>query len=174
MAELQRFTTEYIATEDRLRLSGEIGAQSTVVLWLTQRLLNRLIAPLGRWLELQREMEVTMRSRAVGLQSHAMQSFAQQAAAAALAPQAPVQAAMGQSSWLVDSLDLALGDNGVVLTFKPQAQGAEGVQLTLHTQSLRQWLNIVHDQCRKAEWPLDSWPDWLAGASPDAVCAVMH
>ena len=46
MAELQRCTTEYIATEDRLRLSGEIGTQSTVVLWLTQRLLNRLMPPL--------------------------------------------------------------------------------------------------------------------------------
>lgn len=33
MAELQRITTE-----DRFRLSGEVGAQSTVVLWLTQRL----------------------------------------------------------------------------------------------------------------------------------------
>lgn len=176
MAELQRFTTEYIATEDRLRLSGEIGAQSTVVLWLTQRLFNRLIAPLCGWLEQQLEAAGSMRSHAVGLQSHAMQSFAQQAAAAALAPQVPVQAAMGQSSWLVESLDLARGDNGVVLTFKPQAQSAECIQLTLQTQSLRQWLNIVHDQYRKAEWPIDPWPGWLAGASalPGAVCAVMH
>lgn len=169
MAELQRFTTEYIATEDRLRLSGEIGAQFTVVLWLTQRLLKRLIPPLCEWLERQSDG-----AAADGLRSHAMQSFAQQAAVAALQPQAPVQAAAGPYGGLVDVVNLTRGDNGVVLTFQPQGPGAEGIALTLHTQPLRQWLNIVHAQYCQAEWPLDPWPEWLAGASPDAVCAVMH
>lgn len=31
MAALQRFTTEYIDAEDRLRLSGELGPQETVL-----------------------------------------------------------------------------------------------------------------------------------------------
>lgn len=39
---LQRITTEYIEAEDRIRLAGEAG-EKTMVLWLTQRFLNRLI-----------------------------------------------------------------------------------------------------------------------------------
>ena len=42
MAELQRFTTEYVEIEDRIRLAGETAPGHTVVLWLTQRLLARL------------------------------------------------------------------------------------------------------------------------------------
>jgi hypothetical protein len=35
---LDRTTTEYIDTEDRLRLSGQYADGSAVVIWLTQRL----------------------------------------------------------------------------------------------------------------------------------------
>lgn len=50
---LQRITTEYIDHEDRLRLAGEDAQGQTTVLWLTQRLLNRLIPHLCQWLEQQ-------------------------------------------------------------------------------------------------------------------------
>ena len=40
-AALQRVTTAYVADEDRLRLTGELSDGDAVVLWLTQRLLNR-------------------------------------------------------------------------------------------------------------------------------------
>ena len=51
MAELQRITTEFVDAEDRIRLAGEDAAGEAVVLWLTQRLLNRLVAHLCDWLE---------------------------------------------------------------------------------------------------------------------------
>lgn len=53
MAELQRFTTEYVEIEDRIRLAGETAPGHTVVLWLTQRLLARLLPHLLQWLEQQ-------------------------------------------------------------------------------------------------------------------------
>ena len=40
---LRRMTTEYRAQEDRLCLTGERTGGDAVVLWLTQRLLNRLV-----------------------------------------------------------------------------------------------------------------------------------
>ena len=43
MGTLQRCTTEYVECEDRIRLAGELASGATVVLWLTQRLMNRLI-----------------------------------------------------------------------------------------------------------------------------------
>ena len=170
MVELQRITTEYIDTEDRLRLSGEVGAQATVVVvWLTQRLLNLLIPPLCKWLERQSDVMTGAGNPTIGLPTDVVQSFAQQAAVAALEQQAPVRApvhaSMFQSGGLVDGVQLLLGDHGVVLRFQLQAQGGDGIQLTLQTQLLRQWLNIVHDQYRQAGWPLDIWPVWLTGAS---------
>lgn len=50
---LQRITTEFIASEDRIRLTGEVSEEKTrasVVLWLMQRLLNRLVPRLCAWL----------------------------------------------------------------------------------------------------------------------------
>ena len=43
MNSLQRITTEYDEREDRIRVSGQLAQGEAVVLWLTQRLLNRLV-----------------------------------------------------------------------------------------------------------------------------------
>lgn len=48
---LQRITIEYRTQEDRLCLTGE---RAGVVLWLTQRLLGRLVPHLTAWLEQQK------------------------------------------------------------------------------------------------------------------------
>ena len=37
---LDRITTEYIDTEDRIRLSGQYAGGPAVVIWLTQRLIQ--------------------------------------------------------------------------------------------------------------------------------------
>ena len=49
--ELQRITTTYVDVEDRLRLTGVLANGTVVQLWLTQRLLGRLVPPLTSWLE---------------------------------------------------------------------------------------------------------------------------
>ena len=51
LLELQRLTTEYVDAEDRMRLTGEIRPGETLVLWLSQRLLMRLLPHLFLWLE---------------------------------------------------------------------------------------------------------------------------
>ncbi len=40
---LERITTQYIEAEDRIRLSGSTRDGHSQVLWLTQRLLSRLL-----------------------------------------------------------------------------------------------------------------------------------
>ena len=87
---LQRITTEYIDREDRIRLTGELAAGTVVVLWLTQRLVNRLVPHLTAWLDRQ----VTPASNIPSVQARhqdIVQSFAQQAARVQLAPEAPVR-----------------------------------------------------------------------------------
>ena len=39
------------------------------------------------------------------------------------------------------------------------------------------WLAILHDKCRKGEWTLDIWPDWIIDSAPSEsqqVRATVH
>lgn len=165
MSELKRLTTEYVETEDRFRLCGEVGEGAPMVLWLTQRLLQRLLPPLFEGLE---------KEHAALPRADVVHGFAQQKAQAGLARQAPVRAA--DAGALVTSIDLSRFDQALRLTFK----GADGqaATLTMNATLLRQWLGIVYTGYRRAEWPLERWPDWMdEGAAAPAAApsgAVLH
>ena len=93
-AALQRVTTAYVADEDRLRLTGELSDGDAVVLWLTQRLLNRLVPHLTAWLARQTGSFASTVPPAIQSAHHnIVQGFAQQSARAQLKPEPPVRAA---------------------------------------------------------------------------------
>jgi hypothetical protein len=159
MTVAQRFTTEFIDFEDRMRISTELPGQQVAVLWLTRRLLDRLVEHLAGLLE---------RETASAAIPEVQQSFAQQAAQvehqqqSQEQPQQPVTAQQAQAvhEWLVREVDLTPGQQGVSLRFR--GQGPEQVvELGMPALLLRQWLGIVHGQYRRAQWPLDAWPDWM-------------
>jgi hypothetical protein len=178
---LQRITSIYSDVEDRFRITGEVSDESTRCLWLTQRLLLRLVPHILEWLN-----EI---ARAEGKgdlgQAELMQDFAQQAAKARLEPQAavpvptmpdpnaaiettPGAATAGQQEaiWLVKEVDLSKSTNGILtLTFKHES--ANGVQLAMAPIELRQWLIILHSQWLQAGWPAAIWPEWV-DTSPKA------
>lgn len=149
--DLERVTTEYVATEDRIRLSGATADDQTVVLWLTRRLLDLLAPRLTEWLERRDATEV--------MDSELVQGFAQEAAEASLAAQPAVQAASPAGAWLIETVDIHVGADGVMLTFKTD-EGAVA-NLTLPAQALRQWLGIVRGQYGVGGWPRDIWPAWM-------------
>ncbi|AAK25014.1 hypothetical protein [Caulobacter vibrioides] len=159
--DLQRVTTEYVAVEDRVRISGEAADGATVVLWLTQRLLNLLVPRLTGGLE-----QPDSTSDAL------MQGFAQQAAEASLSPQPAVEAAAPSASWRVDSVDILSGPDGVALTFRSDEGPA--ARLSLANEPLRQWLSILRRQYQAAGWIDRVWPVWMEddmrpAARPDAT-----
>lgn len=167
MADLQRITTEYIEAQDRLRLAGELADGAPQVLWLTQRLLQRLLPVL-----LQQLQGAGAGAETDTPYADLLHSFVQQSARAELVPQPPVQASDSSPAWLVVSVDIVQSAEGVRLTFKG-AQDQQ-VSLALVTLALRQWLGIVHDAYAKAEWPLQGWPQWLQeGSESSAVQAVV-
>ena len=158
MADLQRITTEYLEDEDRIRLSGEDASHAAVVLWLTQRLLNRLITHLLAWLEQQTDK---------GSMGEVFLGFAQQSAMATLEPQPPVQSMPQSRALLVHTVTVAATDEGVKLEFRcagtiPPADPDDGIVLMLQPQPLRQWLGILHKQYRRAQWPMAVSPHWMA------------
>lgn len=164
---LQRFTTQYSDVEDRIRITGEIGPEQQVALWLTPRLLNRVVPALTQWLEKQSSTEV---------RGEVLQSMAQQAARAALDPQAPVQSTAATQTWLVHTVNLTPIEHGLLLTFRGDGSSGEavGTSLTLQGRQLRQWLNIVYDQYRKAEWPLNAWPAWIKDAQENKTALPLE
>ena len=165
MAALQRITTEYVEVEERVRLTGEIEAADTVVLWLTRRLLDRLVPYLTLWLERQH-----------GDVPHPdlLLSFAQQAAQGGVTPQAPVPAWSTSRQWLVQAIDLQPGDERVQLVFKGGEAQSAGIGFA--STPLRQWLGILRQAYVKALWPLESWPRWMADADPTSATqsVVLH
>lgn len=159
MTVAQRFTTEFVDFEDRLRVSAELPQNHVAVLWITRRLLDRLVAHLAGLLE---------RETASAPVPEVQQSFAQQAAQAEHQqqsqeqPQAPVvpQQAQMVHEWLVREVDLTPGQQGVNLRFRG-ATPEQVVELGMPAILLRQWLGIVHGQYRRAQWSLDPWPEWM-------------
>ena len=75
---LKRLTTEYVDVEDRIRLTGELEDSETVVLWLTQRLLTKLLPHLLDLL--QKQTAAAVGSTAESVQTEMVQTFSQQAA----------------------------------------------------------------------------------------------
>ncbi len=159
MSVAQRFTTEFVDYEDRLRVSSELPNNQVVVLWLTRRLLDRLVSHLAGMLE---------RETAQAPEPELQQAFAQQAAATThqqqseAQQQAPVtpERAQSVSEWLVYEVDLTQAQQGVSLRFRGR-QPEQVVELGMPALLLRQWLGIVHGQYRRAQWPMEAWPQWM-------------
>jgi hypothetical protein len=159
MSVAQRFTTEFVDYEDRLRVSTELPDNQVVVLWMTRRLLDRLVSHLAGMLE---------RETAQAPEPQIQQAFAQQAAATThqqqsqeqqQAPVTPEQA-KSVSQWLVHEVDLTQAQQGVSLRFRGR-EPAQVVELGMPALLLRQWLGIVHGQYRRAQWPMEAWPEWM-------------
>lgn len=157
---LQKITTTYSEREDRLRLAGQDAAgTTTAVLWLTQRLTNRLVRTLTQWLEGEGAGALTV------MAPDLRHAWAQEAAVRQLQPSAPVQVAQEAPATPVESIDLGRDSDRYTIVFR-QADTASA--LTLSSTELRQWLGMVRSLYQTAGWPLTDWPVWME-ESPKAV-----
>jgi len=151
---IQKITQRYDPAQDRIEFNVQDAEGRVLRLWLTQRLANRLPAPLVSWLD-----EDAGNTAASGL--HAWE---QAAAQAQLKPDRPVEA-VAANEVLVTEIDLAHGTGAYSLVLKWQDGAA---RLSLGATELRQWLGILYRLVAGAGWPTQFWPAWLA---PDAVTA---
>ena len=169
MITLQRITSEYIESEDRIRLTAISDAEETIILWLTQRLLIRLITHFLGWLE--KDAPEIARSSAIGQETKsALQGMAQQSAATNLQEQSAVTANSDSAALLVKEIDIKMSEEAVLLVFK--CDDGQKAELSFTVQQLRQWLGMIHRLWRLAEWPVSIWPDWMDdNQQPDSVDA---
>lgn len=162
MLQFTRFTTAYSEQEDRISLAGAADAGEARRLWLTRRLLDRLLPHLTLWLE--RQYDAMPRA-------DLLHEFAQQEALAGLTPQPPVRPEAA-AEHLVTAVDLAPADGELGLVFKNAAGQLASVSFA--PQPLRQWLAIVHQCYRSADWPLSAWPQWMGSETPPAESRLWH
>jgi len=161
---LERITCEYIEDEDRIRMSGEVAAAKAVVIWLTQRMLQRLIPALIRLLE---------DTRTDPQHAEIMHVFAQQVARAELKPQVPVQAQIASAIWVASSVDITTTIQAATLTFR--ALDGQAAYFVMEALPLRQWLGILYGLYVNAEWTQDIWPEWIKGSvRPEQARLALH
>jgi len=158
MPTVRRITTEFIESEDRIRVTAITESDETLILWTTQRLLLRLLAHFVAWLE--KNTPIFAADSPADTQTRsALQGFAQHSAAVELKKQSPVLPGSDSRTWLVNEVDIKNNDKEVLLVFK--CADAQPAELRLTVQQLRQWLAILHMLWKKADWPMAVWPAWM-------------
>lgn len=168
-----RFTTRYSISEDRIQLLLELPDNKVQTLWLTRRLLNRMLPHLLNRLQGTGPVAAAANTPAQtgAAPPEAVQRFNQEAAVSAIVRQpavAPSEKTPAERvAYVVTSVDVRTGPRSLVLDFK----GGEEVlhSLPFGEDALRQWLSIVYAQYRDGDWHEAFWPGWIQ--TPDAAPA---
>ena len=185
MLTLHRITSEYIATEDRFRLSGTTDKGGAVRYWITQRLMLRLLNFLLDWLKTHRE-ELEQQAAGEMLGPMVTRPSSGEAGAggeAAAEPTGEVETQTGQISGdsqideaeLLYEADIRIAPTRITLIFKPR--NSEHAQLPLQLDEAWQWVAILHTLWKRAEWNLAIWPDWIEevrAPHPEKAWGALH
>lgn len=158
--ELQRVTTRFYVVQDRIGISGDLP-QGPIMLWLTQRMLRRLLPVLVGWLA-KHDPSKDLVLPASDLYLDVLQGFAQHAArkqSEQMRVVPAVGADVASPQHLVSSVKVEHTVQCLRIVFS--SEQAPVAQMVLFPQLLRQWLNILFDVYCSADWPLDLWPAWM-------------
>ena len=174
MSRIHRFSSVYIDSEDRIRLTGKTDDDAVLGCMLTMRLLRRLIPHLLKTLEPGATQEIPsdgatqarQEATASSASNDLAQGMAQLRAQSAIKPEAPVNLPESETPWLAHAVDIAANEQQVLLTFRDGDEAS--LQVQLDGTQLRQWLGILFHLWVKAEWPTDLWPEWIKSESLDS------
>ena len=160
---LHRITTQYVAEEDRLRLSALDEQDHIHLYWLTQRLANQLVNHLGGVLAKHTETADVFGEGQANESSSSKASnrqtgqCAHDSATSSQAAQTPVMPTEATQAWLLQAIDISAGDHGLRLTFKVDREHRPAASLTLAYSDLRQWMHIVYQQYVLGDWNMLAW-----------------
>ncbi|MEH6789741.1 hypothetical protein [Parasphingorhabdus sp.] len=164
MLELKRITSLYVADQDRISLTAQLGDGGFARIWLTQRIVNRLVPAL---------VNQVKPDHTDAVYADVIAGVAQQRAVDRHEPQAPVRVAEAGHEWLVCKIDMQIAKNGAILIFC-SADG-DTARLAMNAELLRQWLAILRRVYMAAEWHGAGWPTWIVAPSKTHMAAkVLH
>ncbi len=180
MMQLTRVTTRFVEPEDRFLISAD-SSDGVVNLWLTQRLLKRLLPYLIEWVGAHASppaSEPTTETAAPATASaddagSVMQQAKRQLVAQHRKPVTQVSADTAVLSTLVQTLKFQ--PRGDVLQLIFELPDDEAV-LPLQEEQARIWLGVLYRHWLQAQWP-DIWPDWIKQAyrmQPKSPASLVH
>ena len=143
---VKRMSNLYVPAQDRFRLAAELNDGEVQVLWLTQRLLRLMLAPLA---------DHFGKSTAPSVEQKARRSYAELMHKVSGKGGPPLASLAVSREWLVESIDIRFNPN-VCFVFK--GQHGEGVSMEMDSLKVRRWLGILHRKSVKAGWPEALWP----------------
>ena len=153
---LKKVTLHYSNVEDRIRMDAESVQGDIIIFWLTQRLCRQLVKSLVGYFN-----KADMAATGASTRSLAsVQQFLQQTASSNRQRVVAVAAAAPNQAVLLDKVQLRTSTRMIQMSL-PLAEGDEAV-LVFSPEETRQWMGILYQQYRRAEWPLEIWPRWIA------------
>jgi hypothetical protein len=139
---LARVTLSYIIEEDRVQLAGEDAQGNTVKLWLTARLLTRLVPHLV-------QKQVTLGSgQSVAAEPDVSDNTG--------GDDPSVRCDLGCPEALVTEIDLRFTRDGLMLVFKEDARRARASFMVPAT-SLPRWNQGIQTCFKQAGWPQETF-----------------
>jgi hypothetical protein len=149
---IRKVTMVYVPVEDRIQMRAESGDDQVTIMWLSFRLCREIVR------RLTRQLDMSQAKRTPIVQSQLVQQSMHSNAKANIKPTPPVRCADVQG-FLLTKMIIQVSDTRVVLKI-PLPDGDEGI-LSLTLEEARQWLEILYQQYKKGEWPLEVWPAWM-------------
>ena len=154
-------TMSFNPMEDRVVMDSSDKNEKVERLWLSRRLLDRLIPSLTDQLEVKSSNEIPTEME---------HSLAQEKADLDKQEDEPVKMKIKNPSWLVTSIQIRRSESNFQLVFLGENTEVSNItksqaKFDLATTNLRQWLNAVYKIYLKAEWETKAFPPWLKESS---------
>ncbi len=166
MFNIQKISQRYNQREDRIEVAIQNDAGKVISLWLTQRLANRMIAVLVKWLpEMQEQQEIVN-------EIHPQNDTDKQAEAQAEEKpkrDASVDFSCAGETGLLLTIDMSHQQKDYLLTFKWGVTGVATIKMGI--EQLNSYIEGLIQLYRAAQWDLKVFPDsrvnTLSSKSPD-------
>ncbi|MFA5631177.1 MAG: hypothetical protein WC997_06680 [Porticoccaceae bacterium] len=152
---LHKVTLRYSKVEDRVRMDAQTEAGEVVAFWLTQRLCRELISPFVTYFN---NADVACTSASPQSIS-AVQGFLHHEAKVHKKRALPVAREKAVRVVLPSRAQVRTSSKVIQIAL-PLQENTMAV-LAMRPDEARQWLDILYQQYRRAEWPLDIWPQWI-------------
>lgn len=157
MLKLRRVTLVYDSAEDRIQMRGASDVEDVYSFWLTLRMSREIVKAITG------HLEKVQGARTPGPQKDSVQRSLHSGAKTAMRRSKPVGYRTSTDSRLLSSVTLRVTDRSILLKLPMEDKKQAVLPLTFN--EARQWLEILYQQFKKAEWPLDNWPAWIEGSS---------
>jgi len=186
--QLTRLTTCFVEEEDRFLVSADSDA-GVINLWLTQRLLKRLLPHLIAWVGsvnperlaeagaatvAQDKEGEAVAEEGTGSDENSRHHLTSQLIAQHRKPIPRVAADKAVQSCLVKSLQLHTQQQTLRLVF--ELPDKDEAVLLLQEEHARMWLGALYKHWQQAQWS-DIWPEWMKQAQRMRVASsapLMH